>query len=347
MLVRSRERARTIDPRCFLFAERVDALRAEVAEELVRAIEQALGAVAQLESCSMGGAAVELQLDGDWNDPLTRDRDWGDLTTPPPAGVVDLLGDNLAQHVNDVCFAVGSELRGARRKIEAAWQRHEELLIACESARRKMERCLSALLDAVAQLTGSTAPGGDVRHSEVAGAIAVRRLYAKFRASIVRYEGLDPRAIRRALRYAAVSLAVVIGSSDFGEVRLSDRLMFLSLQRRILLWARGQAEPTEGARLCRDIESAADLLRAINLRQELQVHDAELLASVPPRLASGLDDAALRVEVGRLAALRGRDDELDALLASAFAGQPVADLGARLLAIVGRLAGELRHANGA
>src|SRR5262249_21025571 len=120
---------------------------------------------------------------------------------------------------------------------------------------------------------------------------------------------------RQALRYAAVSIAVMVGDGEFGDVRVRDRVLILQLQTRIVGWARAGSDPEEGARLYRDVVTTADLLRAINLRQELAAHGRRMARDAAQALSGGDPEVALVAAAPALLALRGRDDALDDLIA--------------------------------
>jgi hypothetical protein len=314
MLVRVAE----VDPRPFAFAAARATLADDLAKPLDQLLEAALDILARLDSaCGMseGGS------DGD---------DSWDLFAEESATTEDgrpSAESTVWRGVGDFCFTAHSELSRCRRQLVAATGRDDDLVVVCESVHRKLRRSLAAVLEASSRAGGLDDPLLPSREGDIEAALAVRAMYAKFRRSLPSFDLAEPSSVRRALRFAAVSLAVMFGSADFAETRISDRLMLMSLQGRILRWARSSNEATEGARLCSDIATAADLLRAINLRQELVAHDAELidaaLHTTPP---GGSDDDALRSWIGDLRGLRGRDDELDGLLDHAYDGAPLAGL---------------------
>jgi hypothetical protein len=86
------------------------------------------------------------------------------------------------------------------------------------------------------------------------------------------------------------------------------------LRERALAWARHDRGVSSGQQLIADLWTSGDLLRGINLRQELQHHDRELVA----RLAGGPrgDPAEW---FASLEPLFGMDDHLDAILDTARA----------------------------
>jgi len=162
----------------------------------------------------------------------------------------------------------------------------------------------------------------------------VRWMYAKFRRSLPACHPGDPQSVRRALRYAAVSIAVMVGCSDFGDARARDRMIILALQARVLRWARDGASDAEGARLYTDIVTAADLLRSINLREELAAHDQQMALEAARALAGADPAAAIAAALPALRGLRGRDDGLDALVARALREPATPEIACALRAAV-------------
>ena len=65
-----------------------------------------------------------------------------------------------------------------------------------------------------------------------------------------------------------LALAQMVGKEAFLEIRLSDRMMLLSIQRRILDWVRTGEEPRKGAELYSDILAVSNLLRRIRLKSD-------------------------------------------------------------------------------
>ncbi len=286
-----------------------DPLRAALAETLDR-----VGAIEQ--ACDVGDPGT-----GDWGDHLEH------TGTHELPDVASTLASELWQQVGNLAFAARSELRRAERRLVAPGDDHDARVTACESARRKLRRAVHALLGAIGAALGRDfALGGlDV---EVETAVSVRRLFAKFRRSLPPCDPAEPAQVRRALRFAAVSLAVMVGDPDFSELRAPDRQLLLQLQARILGWARAGASDAEGLRLYQDLQTAADLLRAINQRQELVAHDRGVLARVARELAAPAPARdRLAAALPLLRGLAGRDDELDRLVqAAAAADAPAAVL---------------------
>jgi hypothetical protein len=294
---------------------------------IVRAVEtwrellaETLAAVTRLQkTCD---APVQDDTGGDdWGDHLEH-TNGGDET--PSVGRT--LDEQLWSHVGDMCFTAGGELRKAERGLRPIDGSGEERLAACESARRKLRRATVAIVEAAGRALGREYALASSREADTEAALAVRRMYAKFRAQLVRCDTRDPSSVRRALRHAAVSLAKMVGCDDFSDVRASDRALLLGLQARILAWARAGASESVGVRLYLDIVATSDLLRSINLRQELQTHDARVLAELEGFSRAPRARRELATLVRLLRSIEGRDEALDALLGGALAGDPLEHL---------------------
>jgi hypothetical protein len=318
-----------LEPGAHARPEHAARLRAEVVAPLGAALAEAIEIASRIEeACDLGEPEP-----GDWGEHLEPTG----IHTDGAAGVVGaVLDGELWQQVGNLAFAARSELRRADRGLRAPVEDHDKLVVASESARRKLRRAIHALLDAVGAALGREFPLGGTT-GEIEAAVAVRRMYAKFRRSLPPCDVDDGAEVRRALRLSAVSLAVMIGSSDFGEIRAPDRQLLLGLQARILAWARDGGSEATGRQLYLDLQTAADLLRAIDQRQELVAHDRGWLEQLARALTGdGTSEEILAAAGGALRALAGKDDELDAIAGSPARGEAavlVARLRARLAAL--------------
>lgn len=299
--------------------------------EVVRPLHDAIGiAIA-------GIAELELELEGqdveglEWDDALEPTRDG------PARWLGRMLSDELWQQVADVCFVARGELRRAERTIRRTGASHEDRLAACEGAHRKLQRVLGGVLATLGRARGGAVPVIAELAADIESAVAVRRMYARFRRSLPACDPADPASVRGALRCSAVSLAAMVGGNEFGDVRTSDRALLLELQGRILGWARDGASERDGAQLYRDIVTAAELLRSINLRQELAAHDRRMLREAAAALAAADPAAAIATAAPALHALDGRDDALDAAVERALREPPSQDRLAALRAAVAAL----------
>ena len=234
--------------------------------------------------------------------------------------------------VGDVCFASTLELRRVVRELETATD-PDDLAVAAETARRKLRRGIRAVLEGAREAGDPDILGGEHqgRHqvADLAPALVVRRLYATFRRALREPTDDSPEATLMAVRYAGGALAELLTSTDYAELRASDRIVLRRLRERVLAWAREKRSVVEGRRILADVATTADLLRDINRRQELRVHDR---AVIDRTIDGPSDDVGAWLDA--LTALVGLDDELDHLLARARAAtypeQHVPDLLERL-----------------
>jgi hypothetical protein len=219
--------------------------------------------------------------------------------------------------VGDLCFAGGMELKRVLRELVSA-QTDDARIVAAEAARRKIRRAIRATLEA-AREAGVDVLGGEHqgRHqvADLACALAVRRLYARFRRGLRRPSDDSPDAVLAAVRYAGGAIATLVSAPDFADVRVSDRAVIRRLRERALNWARHDRGAVTGLHLLEDVWTCGDLLRGINQRQELQAHDAALIA-----LALRGPDDSVAAWFALIDPLYGLDDAVDRILESAQAG---------------------------
>ncbi|MFW5876812.1 MAG: hypothetical protein ACOCXM_08745 [Myxococcota bacterium] len=321
-------RAAALDPSTHVIGTSREELREAIASPLAQLVREGLALADELEAAR----ATDPEADD-----MDFDLAFGPMDDEPSASPCQQ--DRQSSHVLAVCFGLRHELAPLETQLSDATATHEQLLVACDRARRKLRRSLTALTHALAQEAGRAVDLSDETDGRVDAAVAVRYMYTKFREALpdCPHEP-DERRVTACLRRAATALAMLCGDGDFADVRLQDRLLLRDLQRRTLAWGR-MPDPREGVRLYSDIRSAADLLRAINMRQELRAHDAQLLLELEARLDElDTDDPELEHLIGRMRALRGLDDELDVLLRRAYAHEPLADLVPMIRAVVHRLA---------
>ena len=316
------ERALRLELSPFVFREPALDLVGCVAEPLRQLLDEALVLVCELEKlCS------PTPEDEDEDEDEDEALDTNLFGLEPTAIGVGRLRDQAWRQVAESCFAGAVELRRSRREV-VTLRSHDDLLVACESGQRKLRRLIQAIREGAALAAGQPLLPASFARRELESALAVRQRFARLRRSLKPSAQVGAPSVLQSLRYAASGLAAIIGSSDFPEVRAADRMMLLSLQSRVLVWARNGGVSEDGARILKDVETAADLLRGINLRQELREHDSALVLAL-------LDETPLRpVEivryVNRLAQLEGYDDQLDSLLWQARASAPSAALLAQI-----------------
>lgn len=212
----------------------------------------------------------------------------------------------------DVCFAGVLELNRATQELQHA-RSDDDALVALETAARKLRRALRAVIETALLSGEAELPGTEQLRGrdgfDLESTLAVRRLYAAFRRSLRRPQSETAEAVLTALRYAAGGLATLMSSPAYERARVSDRRLLRHLQERLLLWARSGRAVTSGLELLDDVWTCADLLRDINRRQELKVHDASLLR----QLNCATSDTPEHW-LQQLDPLFGLDDALDLLI---------------------------------
>lgn len=314
---------------CFL-ARHVDDLETDAPEaeepkirangdELLLALRRAVQLLQQLE---------ELHAPPSSGDPLAEFE--SEPTTLNGLPIVVASEPGLA----DVCFAGALELKQSAQALACA-KTADDLQVGVETGLRKLRRAIRATV-AAAQLNGIELTEGKQLRSrdsfDLEASLAVRRLYAQFRRALRPVENDTQPAVLTALRYAAGALATLMSSPDYERARVSDRRLLRRLQQRVLLWARSARDVERGLELLHDVWTSADLLRGINRRQELRVHDAALVSELST--APGADSSAW---LHRFAGLEGLDDELDALVENAQT-EPDPSCFTRILARLAELA---------
>jgi hypothetical protein len=264
-----------------------------VSQTLGALLDRTITILAALQHCDDTEDVVEPNLDA-----VEPDAWLGSAAalSPPP-------------RIGDYCFAGTLELRRVQRELVAA-EPGEELVVAADTAHRKLRRAIRAVLEA-ARVTGvHDVLGGEHRGhhhvSDLASAIAVRRLYAAFRRALRRPTDSSAEAVLTAVRYAAGALATLVAAPDYADVRASDRAVLRSLRERALHWARHDRSVPAGLQLLDDVWTCGDLLRGINRRQELRHRDAAVISAC---VGGPRDD--LPTWLAEVETLHGLDDELD------------------------------------
>jgi hypothetical protein len=234
--------------------------------------------------------------------------------------------------LGDVCFAATFELRRAERELVQA-RTTTDVVIAIDLTLRKLRRAIRAILEAardagIVDLFGATDP----RIADLDSGLAVRRLYAAFRASLREPTAQTPEAVMESMRYAAGAFATLLTSTDYADVRAADRTMLRALRERLLQWARNDRSVQTGLNIIADVMASGQLLRQINRRQELRAHDQAVA-----RAFAALD---LEAWLRRIPSVRGLDDTLDQLLDQLPTATQREELAATILARLRLLTGE-------
>jgi hypothetical protein len=249
------------------------------------------------------------------------------------------------RRVQNLAFIARLGLRGRIAALEdmsvatGKW----EIIDAASSSLREVLKALGAIDVAVCELEGLPCPT-TFYVTELERSLAIRRAYRILHADVS--PGVDPKApeIAMRLRRAANAVAKLAGRPIYPSMRVHDRFMLRSVQRRLQAWLVPSSEDPKsreaaGVRLYQDVAHLAELMLGVNERAELRKHDAEVATDVLRGLEGGTLEATRASE--RLRAIQGRDLELDALLA-ATEPPATAALLARLRDVVEHLAPRAR-----
>jgi hypothetical protein len=235
---------------------------------------------------------------------------------------VDAALNDAGRRVADIAFIGVTELRLKLARVSALTPDRDgwDIVAECGSGIRRTKKSLTAL-----ERVMSEAEGWEPKlsfESELAVSLEVRRQYSRLRGAIARHEAVTEDNLHRSLRRVGTAIAMLIGREIYPDLRIDDRRQIRELQARILDWLRDDAVDEEkvraGMRLWQDLSGFASLIEQVNRRQELSSHDAGVIDRVASALAaqsSGVADAVVERPVAvELRALRGLDDEADALL---------------------------------
>ncbi len=240
---------------------------------------------------------------------------------------LDALVDanDMATHVADIVFMGCWEIKQKHAELtDPADLTPDEVLARCTSARRRTLKALCAVEMAVCDCDGLTSELATMYRSELDCALAVRRAFAAFRHAITGTASAAQTPLAQ-LRGIGVAVARLIGTDGYLYTRAEDRELVDELQRRVLTWLRTADQLAEPRAAADDIRRFAryvvDHLAQVNNRVELLEHDRNVANAVLDTFFTGGDHAPLPTEaLAKLRPLRGRDEDIDALLADSARG---------------------------
>lgn len=227
--------------------------------------------------------------------------------------------------VGDVAFVAAIHLRRKLRRLQAfdVSSPPEELADAIASGLRQVMKATSTVepeLAAAYSLVPRLDPQTFVQRS-----LAVRRIYAAFRVRVEDVEGAAPDMVesgRAALRELSADPAFV-------HVRETDRSALGRLDERLRTWQErrraGEAPDEVAEQLVSDLKAAAEMLSAVERRQELLQYDLTTLPRVMDHVQQILASERPLLR-GHLERVRGVDTAVDRLL---MPGRPL--MGAAIL----------------
>lgn len=223
-----------------------------------------------------------------------------------------------AASLADVCFLAVAELRSHDEKLArlggvdagSVWS----VLAVAEQSLQALCQALSAAESELALVLGVSPRAAAC--STLARRLEVRRACGSFRHHVQGAEQEFSADLDAFLRSAVTALVRLRGRQEFLSLALTDRLMVRHLAERVFAWGRSDRDREEGGHLRDEILLFQELLGQVNAEPEVSEHDllqvSELLEDLqeeslwgPPPLSA----------LERLRTLRGRDAELDRLLA--------------------------------
>lgn len=156
--------------------------------------------------------------------------------------------------------------------------------------------------------------------SAVRDALDTRHAIVSLRRGVEASAPPAARELRSRLRRIAAAIVKLQGRRSYGLMRVGDRRALRAIHARVVDWLRlhrDDGDHVEGLRLWQECVNLAEIAMSVNKRQELRAYDHFMLQ----RLRSELDAGRAVAQVVEIAgAVRGRDEELDALLGDPAAG---------------------------
>ncbi len=216
--------------------------------------------------------------------------------------------------IGDLCFMAVAELRQHHHRLRGhrATQDAQEIISDCGSALRAIKKSLHALEPLLCEVEARPR----LLPPRLGTSLLVRRQYHKLWSFAAATGHVDPSTARTALRGAGTRIAMLTGTEVYNLLREDDRFRIRELQARILEWLRDGDDEMIATRLWQDFALFVEMLRQVNLREELVEHDREVLREAVAAL-TGRGEAAVPQVCQALGAVTGLDDSLDALVSRA------------------------------
>ncbi|MEO0815173.1 MAG: hypothetical protein AAFY60_20095, partial [Myxococcota bacterium] len=196
-----------------------------------------------------------------------------------------------------------------------------------EYALRRTRRALTAVLIELAKLTPHDSSISELQKEDLEQALRARASYARLTRLVSSQDG--PLADR--FEILGVQLEQLLSGVDGVELRLTDVSSFEGILDRIRDWQRSPSATT-GEQLWSELTSVVSLVRGINQREVLRVHDRALLRE----LEAALEESSVPNSLwSKLRPLVGLDPELDEILLDPDGRSPASSLraGERLVTL--------------
>lgn len=249
-----------------------------------------------------------------------------------PGGELELLDDdNLFALVPsiprspeavlaDVAFMANAELVQHQQRLSThhAGRDVQEMISDCGSALRGIKKSLYAVEPLLCEV--ERIPPLLPSHLETS--LTVRRHYRKLWTFASQVSEVTPETVRAALRGAGTRISILAGSEVYSLLREDDRFYIRELQVRVLEWLRTGTDHQSAIRIWQDFALFVEILRQVNLREELVRHDREMVARAI-ELLSEQGEQAFEEATRILKPALGVDDGLDQALATGVSVKPL------------------------
>lgn len=222
----------------------------------------------------------------------------------------------LANNLGDLCFAARLDLRQVASQLDERRiaSSRSELLVLCERVHRRIQRALGGAAGGLARITripDQLSPEG--REEETRTAVAVRGFYRDYWLMMESLEGSSATTAAKLCRVAQ-ELSELLASPIADLIRLSDNLTLSTLQQRVEMLTSGGPPSENPAELLADVCAATSMLRHVNQRELLKLHDVDILQEVRHLILSqSAHTGLLELLAEKLRPVLGRDKELDRL----------------------------------
>lgn len=213
----------------------------------------------------------------------------------------------------DVAFMANAELVQHQQRLAAhhGGRDVQEMISDCGSALRGIKKSLYAVEPLLCEV--ERIPPLLPSHLETS--LKVRRHYRKLWMFASEAGEITPEGVRAALRGAGTRISILAGSEVYSLLREDDRFYIRELQVRVLEWLRSGTDQQSAIRIWQDFALFVEILRQVNLREELVRHDREMVARAI-ELLSERGEQALEAATQLLKPVLGVDDGLDRALAT-------------------------------
>ncbi len=229
-----------------------------------------------------------------------------DLFTPAPS-----VMKSPVAIAGDTAFMAKAELRSHCQRLKLHRPDHDvqEMISDCGSALRAIQKSLYAIEPHLCELEKLPR----FLPSHLATSLQVRRHYRKLWHFAIVVVDISAETVRAVLRGAGTRISMLAGSEVYSLLREDDRFYIRELQLRILDWLRAGTDTSAALRIWQDFALFVEILRQVNLREELVTHDHDTIFQAAAELMARGEEAVPEV-VKMLRPVLGVDDALDEVI---------------------------------